>query len=264
MSKTYHEITEILIDNIGDTDRLAVAVAEGLGPWFVPLSNGAVFGWALYAALSAESLMGPQIATAVGLAAMVSVITAGIISTKNAAKHPGGGYWSLVVGYIFLELAGLWLMSVPLNVQIVGTVAALMSLIVYVSRAAAWTIGGQEKQALVEQEIATEEQDQAAEEMAKDRDQERVQAAEDRAAERDRQDRLLDQKHAERIALIESGTGTGPGTGGGTMTGQDREEMARNIMATEDVSGSELGRRLGLTEGGGRKLKKRIEQNGHK
>lgn len=260
--RTYHKITEQLIDNIGDTDRLAVAVAEGLGPWFVPLSNGAVFGWALYAALSGEPLMSKQIATAVGLAAMISVITAGIISTKNAVKHPGVGYWSLVVGYIGLELAGLWLMSVPLDVQIVGTVTALMSLIVYISRAAAWTIGGQEKRAEIEQEFTNQER-------SKDRDQERQQASKDRESERDREDRQLDYKHKERIALIENGTGTAPGTApgteGGNMTASEREEMGRNILALNPtISGSALGRELGLTESGGRKLLKRIEQNGHK
>jgi DNA-binding transcriptional ArsR family regulator len=103
-----------------------------------------------------------------------------------------GGWrpWSLVIGYIFLEIVGLWLMSVSFDVKVVGTVASLLTLIVYLSRSSAKEIDTGRAE--------TKEIDQAKREFQIE--QARLNA--------DHQRRMAEQaaglKHAERLARIEA------------------------------------------------------------
>jgi hypothetical protein len=130
----FQKFIENRIANIQASDSFAFAVAIGLGPWLVPLGPAIIFGYALF--VSAPTNMAEfRLITAVAVA--VALIVAGAVSSHNAIISGGSGPWSLVIGYIGLEIIGLWLMSVSFDVKIVGTVASLLTLIVYLSRSTA-------------------------------------------------------------------------------------------------------------------------------
>lgn len=133
-SINFSKFIENRIANIQASDSFAFAAAIGLGPWLVPLGPAIIFGYALYVSAPidmAEFRLVTAIAIAIGL------IVAGAVSSHNAIVSGGWRPWSLVMGYIALEIVGLWLMSVIFDVKIVGTVASLLTLIVYLSRSTA-------------------------------------------------------------------------------------------------------------------------------
>ncbi len=123
-------ITDKAITKIENTDRLAFKFAGGIGPWVVPAASALVFAYA-YQSSIAEELGLLSYAGAAAIA--VGLIVAGAISSHVAIKRPVA--WTLVVAYITLEIVGLWAMNIERGVSVVGTVAALMTFIVYVSRA---------------------------------------------------------------------------------------------------------------------------------
>lgn len=130
----FSKFIENRIKNIQASDNFAFATAIGVGPWLVPLGPAIIFGYALYK--SAPSDMAEfRIVTAVAVG--IALIVAGAVSSHTAIVSGGLRPWSLVIGYIVLEIAGLWLMSVTFDVKIVGTVASLLTLIVYLSRSSA-------------------------------------------------------------------------------------------------------------------------------
>lgn len=130
----FSQFIENRIANIKSSDSFAFAAAIGVGPWLCPLAPAIIFGYALF--VSAPTDMAEfRLITAVAVA--VGLIVAGAVSSHNAIVSSGWRPWSLVVGYIFLEIAGLWLMSVGFEVKVVGTVASLLTLIVYLGRATA-------------------------------------------------------------------------------------------------------------------------------
>lgn len=134
----FSRFIENRIANIQASDSFAFAAAIGVGPWLVPLGPAIIFGYALY--VSAPTNMAEfRLVTAVAVA--IGLIVAGAVSSHNAIVSSGWRPWSLVVGYIFLEIIGLWLMSVGFDVKVVGTVASLLTLIVYLSRSTAKEIG---------------------------------------------------------------------------------------------------------------------------
>jgi hypothetical protein len=131
MSINFSKFIENRIENIKASDSFAFAAAIGLGPWLCPLAPAIVFGYALY--VSAPVNMA-EFRTVTAVAVAIGLIVAGAVSSHNAIVAGGWGPWSLVVGYIGLEIIGLWLMSVSFDVKVVGTVASLLTLIVYLSR----------------------------------------------------------------------------------------------------------------------------------
>jgi DNA-binding transcriptional ArsR family regulator len=122
------------IANIKAADSLAFALAVGVGPWVVPPGPAIIFSYALYISLPVN-MADFRIIAAVSVA--IGLIVAGAVSSHNAIVSSGFKPWSLVIGYIVLEIAGLWLMSIPFDAKIVGTVASLLTLIVYLSRSSA-------------------------------------------------------------------------------------------------------------------------------
>jgi hypothetical protein len=130
----FSKFIENRIANIRASDSFAFAAAIGVGPWLVPLGPAIIFGYALYKSAPAD-MEEFRIAAAVSVA--IGLIVAGAVSSHNAIVSSGFKSWSLVVGYIGLEIFGLWLMSVTFDVKVVGTVASLLTLIVYLSRSSA-------------------------------------------------------------------------------------------------------------------------------
>ncbi len=204
------------IANIQASDSFAFAAVIGVGPWLVPLGPAIIFGYALF--VSAPIDMAEfRLATAVAVA--IGLILAGAVSSHNAVVSSGWRPWSLVVGYIFLEIIGLWLMSVSFDVKVIGTVASLLTLIVYLSRSTAKEIGTAKIEA---KEIETTKRDfqieQAKLAAEHKREMERAQlaaehqrqadqrAADLAGAEHQRQmdQRAADLSHDEKMARIEA------------------------------------------------------------
>ncbi len=175
------------IINIQASDSFAFAVAIGVGPWLVPLGPAIIFGYALYK--SAPSDMAEfRIVTAVAIG--IALIVAGAVSSHTAIVSGGARPWSLVIGYIFLEIAGLWLMSVTFDVKIVGTVASLLTLIVYLSRSSAKEIDTAKTEAKVAAQVKMDYQ----------LEQARLNADHQRSMDQHN----ADLKHAEKLARIEA------------------------------------------------------------
>lgn len=130
----FSKFIENRIKNIQASDSFAFAAAIGLGPWMVPLGPAIIFGYALYKSAPPD-MAEFRIVTAVAVA--IGLIVAGAVSSHNAITSAAWKSWLLVVGYIFLEIAGLWLMTVTFDVKVVGTVASFLTLIVYLSRSTA-------------------------------------------------------------------------------------------------------------------------------
>ena len=124
----------------------------------------------------------------------IGLIVAGAVSSHNAIASGAAKAWSAVVGYIGLEIIGLWLMSVEIDVKVVGTVASLLTLIVYLSRSSAKEIDTGRNEA----------REQAAVKLDYQVEQARLDAAHRRALERDQ----AELKHAEKLAKIEAKTVT--------------------------------------------------------
>lgn len=174
------------IKNIQASDNFAFAMAIGVGPWLVPLGPAIIFGYALYK--SAPTDMAEfRIVTAVAVG--VALIVAGAVSSHTAIVSGGLRPWSLVIGYIVLEIAGLWLMSVTFDVKVVGTVASLLTLIVYLSRSSAKEID------------ATKAEDKVAAQVKMDYQLE--QARLNAEHQRSMNQRAAELKHAEKLAQIE-------------------------------------------------------------
>jgi DNA-binding transcriptional ArsR family regulator len=175
------------IANIKAADSFAFASAIGLGPWLVPLAPAIVFGYALHR--SAPVDMGEfRLAAAVSVA--IGLVVAGAVSSHNAIVSGGSKAWALVVGYIGLEIVGLWLMSVTGDVKIVGTVASLLTLIVYLSRSSAKEIEGDRNEA---KELERTKLNYQIEQARLEAEHKRAMAA-----------KKAELKHAETIAKIEA------------------------------------------------------------
>jgi hypothetical protein len=188
MSKiNFQQFIENRIANIQASDSFAFAAAIGLGPWVCPIAPAVVFGYALYVSAPADMAEFRMITAA---AIAVGLIVAGAVSSHNAIASGGVRPWSLVIGYIGLEIVGLWLMSVSFDVKVVGTVASLVTLIVYLSRSTAKEIDSGKAEA----------KEAEAQKMAFQIEQARLAAEHKRIMEQ----READLKHAEKMARIEA------------------------------------------------------------
>jgi len=183
----FSEFIENRIANIQSSDSFAFAAAIGLGPWLVPLGPAIIFGYALF--VSAPSDMAEfRLVTAVAVA--IGLIVAGAVSSHNAIASKAPRAWGMVLGYIILEIVGLWLMSVDFDVKVVGTVASLLTLIVYLSRSTAKEIGNDKAEAKQADKVRMDFQIEQA----------RLNAEHSRhMTERD-----ANLKHAEKLARIEA------------------------------------------------------------
>lgn len=183
----FGKFIENRIRNIQASDSFAFAAAIGVGPWLVPLGPAIIFGYALY--VSAPAGMADfRLLTAAAVA--VGLIVAGAVSSHNAIASGETRAWGMVVAYIGLEIAGLWLMSVTFDIKIVGTVASLLTLIVYLSRSTAKVIETGRAVSAETERLKLEYQ----------MEQARLQADHNRAmAARD-----VELKHAEELARIEA------------------------------------------------------------
>lgn len=183
----FGKFIENRIANIRSADNFAFASAVGVGPWLVPLGPAIIFGYALYKSAPVD-MAEFRVAAAVSVA--IGLIVAGAVSSHNAIVAGGVKPWSLVVGYIALEIVGLWLMSVSFDVKIVGTVASLLTLIVYLSRSSAKEIDTGRVEATAEKRLKLDYQ----------MEQARLEADHRRAMA----DKQADLKHAEKMARIEA------------------------------------------------------------
>lgn len=183
----FSKFIENRIANIQSSDSFAFAAAIGLGPWLVPLAPAIIFGYALF--VSAPSDMAEfRLITAVAVA--IGLIVAGAVSSHNAIISKAPRAWGMVVGYIILEIVGLWLMSVSFDVKVVGTVASLLTLIVYLSRSTAKEIGNDKAEAKQADKVKMDFQIEQA----------RLNAEHKRHME----EQDADLKHAEKLAQIEA------------------------------------------------------------
>lgn len=183
----FSKFIENRITNIRAADSFAFAAAIGLGPWLVPQGPAILFGYALYKSAPAD-MKEFKLVTAVAVA--IGLIVAGAVSSHNAITSPGWKPWALVGGYIGLEILGLWAMSVDVDVKVVGTVASLLTLIVYLSRSSAKEI-----------DLSRNETKEAARvKLDFQMDQARASAEHKRAMET----QAAGLKHAERLAKIEA------------------------------------------------------------
>jgi hypothetical protein len=252
----FSKFIENRIANIQSSDSFAFAAAIGLGPWLVPLGPAIIFGYALY--VSAPTDMAEfRIVTAVAVA--VGLIVAGAVSSHNAIVAGGwrpwslvigyiflGGWrpWSLVIGYIFLEIVGLWLMSVSFDVKVVGTVASLLTLIVYLSRSSAKEIDTGRTEA---KEIDQVKREFQIEQARLNADHQRRMA-----------ERAAGLKHAEKLARIEakklsqSVPASVPKVSPQVSQKKDFETLKAQIIAElsqEKPNMTQLARQLGIGRG---------------
>ncbi|MCK5607696.1 hypothetical protein KAR91_37775, partial [Candidatus Pacearchaeota archaeon] len=192
----FSEFIENRISNIQASDSFAFAAAIGLGPWLCPLAPAIVFGYALY--VSAPINMAEfRAVTAVAVA--IGLIVAGAVSSHNAIVSGGWRPWSLVFGYIGLEIIGLWLMTVTFDVKVVGTVASLLTLIVYLSRSTAKVIDTAKEEA---KESAARKLTFQIEQATLNADQKRLNEQCEAEHKRAMEQREADLKHDEKMARI--------------------------------------------------------------
>lgn len=208
MKVNFSKFIENRIGNIQSSDSFAFAAAIGLGPWLVPLGPAIIFGYALYVSAPVDMA---DFRTITAVAVAIGLIVAGAVSSHNAIISGGWGPWSLVIGYIFLEIVGLWLMSVGFDVKIVGTVASLLTLVVYLSRATAKEIDIDRAEEKAADKSRTEfqiEQDQ----LNADHERRMAEKAAELQMEQDRlnaghkrkmEEQDAGQKHTEELARIE-------------------------------------------------------------
>jgi hypothetical protein len=193
----FSKFIENRIANIQASDSFAFAAAIGLGPWLVPLGPAIIFGYALYVSAPVD-MAEFRLMTAIAVA--IALIVAGAVSSHNAIIAGGWRPWSLVIGYIFLEIVGLWLMTVSFDVKIVGTVASLLTLIVYLSRSSAKEIGMAREEA---KEVHDAKRDFHIEQARLNAEHQRRMKEQNAEHQRRMKEQNADLKHAENLARIE-------------------------------------------------------------
>jgi hypothetical protein len=137
-------------------DSAAFAFAGGVGPWIAPIAPALVFGSAF--ATSMWDKLG-WIAVVGGAVAGIGLITAGAFTSHNAIER-GGLWWLAAISCVSLEIGGLWAMDIDLNMRVVGTVLALITFLVYISRAGAAQISEVKAERNAERQDAREFQKQ--------------------------------------------------------------------------------------------------------
>ena len=230
----FSKFIENRIANIQSSDSFAFAAAIGLGPWLVPLGPAIIFGCALFVSAPVD-MAEFRIVTAVAVA--IGLIVAGAVSSHNAIVSGGRRPWSLVIGYILLEIIGLWLMTVTFDVKVVGTVASLLTLIVYLSRSTAKEIDTSKVEA---KEIDTANRNFQIE-------QARLNAEHQRRMEA----HAADQTHTEKLARIETKrvSQTVPKTVPKTVPDKTLEALKAEIiteLSQEKPNMTQLARRLNI------------------
>lgn len=166
---SYKDFVTNRIENIRDTDLFAFTSAMGLAPWLVPIAPALVFGWMFYSTTSGQ--MG-DLSIIGGLAIAIGLIVAGAMSSHTAITLQSYGVkkskiafaWSLVVAYVCLEIGGLLAMKFwGAHLEIVGIVASLLTLTVYLARSSATRLAEEKeaKQQQIDQAREDEKEDKA-------------------------------------------------------------------------------------------------------
>lgn len=223
---SYSQWIQNRIDNIEASDKLAFASAFRLGPWIVPLPGAIIFGYSVYVSAPVDMAQFKLVAS---LTAAAGIIIAGV-STSHIAIRRGGGSWSLVCAYVLAEIIGLWVMSLPTDMKVVGTLMALLSFAMYVSRALHST------------------DEEAKEEVKADREAERAEESAEKAWQRQLELKRLEMEQQEKLAKIEASkekaiarasvpnvsSGTAHNGDSATKTSvQEQEERILGILAQE-------------------------------
>ncbi len=143
---SYKDFVQDRVENIRDTDLFVFTSAMGIAPWLVPIAPALVFGWMFYSTAKTEM---KDLAIAGGIAIALGLVVAGAMSSHTAITLQSYGVkkskvlfaWGLVLAYVILEIGGLWTMkSYGAHLEVVGTVASLLTLTVYLARSSATTL----------------------------------------------------------------------------------------------------------------------------
>jgi DNA-binding transcriptional ArsR family regulator len=231
----FQKFIENRIANIQASDSFAFAAAIGLGPWLVPLGPAIIFGYALFVSTPTDMA---EFRTITAVAVAVALIVAGAVSSHNAIISGGSGPWSLVIGYIALEIVGLWLMTVSFDVKVVGTVASLLTLIVYLSRSTAKEIDTTKAET---KRADKTKLDYQIEQARLEADHRRAMAAKE-----------AELKHAEKLARIEAKKVSAPKLSQNVSQEKTLETLKTEIIAElgqEKPNMSQLARRLDIGRG---------------
>lgn len=221
MGINFGKFIENRVNNIKASDKLAFASAIGVGPWVTPAAPAIIFGYSLWKSVPGD--MGIfRIITAVAVA--VGLVVAGAVSSHNAVLSKDARSWMLVVGYIFLEVIGLWMMAVSFEVKVVGTVASLLTLIVYLSRTDANEIdAAKDREELAKAKEEGDEDQTKADAKSRDQAEFEFKVEQDRldaAHYREMDAREVESKHAAKLARIEAESGQMTGSNDRVKVGQ--------------------------------------------
>ena len=160
----FRQVVDATIKNIEHTDRLMLAAGKLSGPLLAPVAPAVIFGWAFYS--QTNTTMQSELSALGGFAIACGLIVAGLVSAHNAIAMRTFGAsqakqnmaWGLVAAYVIIEIGGLWAMRLGAPLEVVGSVATLVALIVYLTRALAVNLEDERRQALQAQ--AKAEQDE--------------------------------------------------------------------------------------------------------
>lgn len=166
---SYKEFVSHRIENIRDSDLLTFAAAMGLAPWLVPIAPALVFGWFFYANVTGakDYPMDPRLALVGAVAIAIGLVVAGAMSSHTAVTLQGYGVnrgkiifaWSTVVAYVLLEIGGLLAMEmIGAYLIVVGIVASLLTLDVYLARSLATRLNEEKLMRQDEQALAREDE----------------------------------------------------------------------------------------------------------
>lgn len=166
---SYKDFVQNRIENIRDSDLLTFQAAQGLAPWLVPIAPALVFGWVFYTSVTGanDNPMDGNLALIGAIAIAIGLVVAGAMSSHVAVTLQSYGVeqskvnfaWSLVIAYVALEIGGLLAMELfGAYLIVVGIVASLLTLDVYLARSLATRLT-EEKQAKEQaQAIAREDE----------------------------------------------------------------------------------------------------------
>lgn len=157
LTSGYKKFVQNRIENIRDSDLLTFQAAQGLAPWLVPIAPALVFGWVFYTSVTGaeDHPMDSNLALAGAIAIAIGLVVAGAMSSHVAVTLQSYGVdknkvnfaWSLVIAYVALEIGGLLAMELfGAYLIVVGIVASLLTLDVYLARSLATRLT-EEKQA---------------------------------------------------------------------------------------------------------------------
>lgn len=252
------------IENIRDTDLFAFTSAMGLAPWLVPIAPALVFGWVFYTSVTTteEDPMNTTLALIGAISISIGLIVAGAMSSHTAITLQGYGVeknkirfaWTLVVVYVSLEIGGLLAMKIlGSHLEVVGIVASLLTLTVYLSRSSATRLTEEKEMRQDHQERIYKE---AEEEKAHQRELERRRLE----IEREKELAKIEANKEKAIAKINAPKSVPSGTTDDTTELTPPEQKARILHYMEqnpDITMTQLAQDIGTSR---RTLYRRLDE----